>query len=152
MNRRMVFIPVVNMIRPQGTHDSAINFKFSTSLPKSFECTSIAGPIQVGFELTTLSERFGSAAYFKEYGWVPDNYPIDLELYTLDMGMGMRSADDELMVNKILILELFFKMTWQMAFGLKAQVFACDIERPDNHKTFDNLFAFIRLFQGNRGI
>jgi len=144
-------IPMTEMTSFQGSYIENIGF-ISVNNARGgsvFICLALDS-IQAGSRVTLLAQAAGSLFYFKQYGWIPENFPVWAEMYHLELGM---STSDAFYERKKQILEKFkIPMTIPMLFRIKPELFNTDIEIKPNRISFDGLFSFIRILQGNEGI
>jgi len=97
--------------------------------------------------LSLLLDASNSTLYFKYFGRIPGNFPVEDDNYDLLLGV---NENDKLFKRKVKLLK---KLGWnkQLVFMIKAQLFLCDIESNASRKNFEKLFAFIRICQANEG-
>jgi len=144
--------PMTDMTGLQGSYIPnmgflVLNHKASNN---GIFCCHTLDSVQAGSRVTVLAQNSGSLFYFKEHGWIPENFPVWSEMYSLELGM---STSDALYERKKEILKKFkIPMSVPMLFRIKPELFNTDIEMKSNQISFDGLFSFIRILQGNEGI
>jgi len=132
------------MLNYQGSESAMIYNNSVTEDPYTYAAKINLNP---NIPLSLLIVISDSKSYFKHYGWIPDNFPIQDDNYDILLGV---NENDKLFQRKVTILRkagLYIKQV----FTIKSQLFLCDIESDLSRIIFETLFTFIRICQANDG-